>query len=610
MLAQVADLRETKQAGKAASYINLADSPASVCVDRQSIPELHTQSLPQAPTHINIADSPASVCVDRPSISQLHTQSLPQLHTEIAQCNTSSSASHNFVAGCDQDASTCVHDNINMDDANLMNEMSESSLLSPVGQWNVHPWAHSTFRNQPPDLDYSTCEKLSSGHEWQAADTIHFTTLAWLMAEAHPGVPDVMHTSTHTPFKAAGWTATEGRSSYVWSKPIMSALQKLWSGDRWRNVMQSAVNFKDFATDILNDKSYILQELYDVVYIQGTVPWSSWWHLSASTPLRVCGGSGIVVQEPTTNVRVHPLIGTHGGIFNSGLDGSVVQVSDNVGRPYRMIPTDFDVIGLCMATEPKGTHFVTAGIINIQRASASIQQCKYFVQQYTRKDQLPEFKVLMLDSLDKTSPPGVLSCLLQTCGLVSANGSLTSGVHNAGAYYFTSSSVSMRHMRDLYISHLNTLKQVNMSTCALHAACNLQRLVCACRLQSDAMKVGMVVHWYPHPESWIAQCVAPRQGADKPLIVGSYPVEVVCTFLWLRTVIKQKLEILPNGTSSLLYTKICDSISRMMNGAPVRLDSLIYKDIAARVKVYKTSMCTQFDDDADQQYDETTKYVL
>jgi hypothetical protein len=173
-----------------------------------------------------------------------------------------------------------------------------------------------------------------------------------------------------------------------------------------------------------------------------------------------------------------------------------------------------------------------------------------------------------------------------------------------------SSSVSMRQMRDLYVAHLDTPKQINPNTCALHAACNLQRLVCTCRAQTDSIKVGKQVHWYPHPDSWITQCIGPRERTQQRTIVGSYPIEVVCTIFWLRSVIKQKLEILPDGTASVLYMKICDSISRMLKGAPVPLDSLVYKDIPARVKVYKSSLCTQFDRRGDQHYDETKKYIL
>ena len=606
MMAHVTDLSATKHSAKVApchTYIDLAESPISVGVKQPNVHEaIQCQPSMRACSPVNCQPS-MRACSPVNCLPTSPTES----YNFAGDCEYGDVMSHtkSLLAPVHQPARTGGKDETSKDDT------SESSRLSHVGMWSVHPWAHMTFRDQPPDVDYSTCDKLSSADEWQAADTMHFTTLEWLMSEAHPGIHDVMHTSTHTPFEAAGWTASEGRTCSVWSKPVVCALQKLWSDERWRNAMQSCITFNDFAWDILNDRCYILKELYHCVYIQGSVPWSNWWYLSANTPFRVHGAAGIVMQEATTHVRLHPLIGSHGGIFNSGHDGSVVQVPDNVGRPYRIIPTDYDMIGLCMATQPKGTHFVTAGIINIRDASKSALECSLYTGMYNMNmQQHPSFQVLIMDSLHETSPAGLLNSLLQTCGLVGANGNFTSQDHITGTYCFTPSSVSMREMRDVYTTHLQTPKQINMNTCALHAACNLQRLICICRAQTDSMKVGKDVKWYPHPESWITQCVGPRDRSTKAQIVGSYPVEVMCTIFWLRSVIKQKLEILPSGTSSVLYRKICDSMKRMLKGAPVHLDSLVYKDIPARVKVYKSSFSTHFDNARDKLYDETTKYAM
>jgi hypothetical protein len=624
MMAHVAGLSATKQPASHTqpAIINLADSPIRVVsasghltAVNGAIPATKQPASHTKPAIINLADSPIRVPHKTAVNGAIPGEQCVRTRSPVTCQPASSTESYNYVAECEPAhcmANTNSDSVRNHKETSDMDGTDESSMLSPIGQWDVHPWSHMTFRDQAPDIDYSTCDRLSSAHEWQAGDTMHFTTLQWLISEAHPGIPDVMHNSTHTPFEAAGWVALQGRSSCVWSKPVVSALQKLWSDDRWAHAMRPAVSFNEFATDILDDKCYILQELYHAVYIQGTIPWSNWWHLSAPTPLCVYGSAGMVMQEATHNVRLHPLVGTHGGIFNSGDDGTVVQVPDNVGRPYRIIPTDFDMIGLCMATEPKGTHFVTAGIINIVRASTSVQECSFYAGAYKNITQKkhPTFKVLILDSLDKTSPPGLQNCLLQTCGLVSANGNLTRRDHISGAYYMSPSSVPMRQMREVYVTHLHTPKQINTNTCALHAACNLQRLVCACRAQTDLMKVGKQVRWYPHTDSWITKCVEQQERAQERTIVGSYPVEVVCTILWLRGVVKQKLLELPNGTSSVLYKRICDSISRMINGAPVPLDSLIYKDISARVKVYKSSLCTQFDNESDKHYDETNKYCL
>ena len=126
---------------------------------------------------------------------------------------------------------------------------------------------------------------------------------------------------------------------------------------------------------------YVLCELYKNVFIRGTVPWSDWWTLSQddnfvvdshSTRASVDGSSSNlrIIEGPTDCVRMHPLIGSLGGIFDS--NSNIIQKPDSLGRPYRKIPSDFDLNSMCMATSPSGVHFIAAGVANLRAAQADM----------------------------------------------------------------------------------------------------------------------------------------------------------------------------------------------------------------------------------------------
>lgn len=384
--------------------------------------------------------------------------------------------------------------------------------------------------------------------------------------------------------------------------------------------MASTTNVLDVIQDWQRDKSHVLHEMYLIIFIRGTCPWSEWWHLSAETSFTVdenstrssADGSPVssasrlrIIDGPTDEVRMHPLLGTHGGLFDSG-SSHTIQVPDPFGAPYRWMPADYDMIGMCLATKPDGYHFITLGAVNVRDAVGCIDALRPANQLQTGRSD-SSFRLMLMDSLsgdNNLDNVDISNSLLHTLGLVSSCCAAMAGRCVRSAH-FLDGAVTMRNVRSKYIIQVETPQQVNGNTCAFHAACNLQRIIAICRAHTDNISLGMQVPWFPDVESWIHKCMVMQLGT-----VGAYPIEAVCTMLHLRVVILARLANIPGGLETDLYECLDNSIKRMTKDLQAGLAQNKLVNVRSRMKLLKTSMSTSFSSERERQFNQSNEYML
>lgn len=505
-------------------------------------------------------------------------------------------------------------------------DIPEEDKFPYIGVWDIDGWKSAGGRSEAPCIDYLTADRLPSPTGWYSIDVLHWTTMDWMLSPAHDGLPDTLTTSTETPFHVGTWPMLKGRSANVWPTNTVQGIQRIWDNAGWGHAM-AAADVRDLITDLHKEKDYVLRDLYQEVFIRGTCPWSQWWSLSKETTFKADSSSTrknadelssiITIKGPTRQVRMHPLIGTLGGIFDGkgckGVDGApltqdksrdnvetLIQTSDGLGRPFRAIPSDYDVNSFGIATHRDGTHFITVGALNLKDAHACMLAGQLQQEKITSAIG-SKFQILCMDSFPQQHP-GLFNCLIQTFGLISSCCSFMERKEGPDGYLNTS-SVSMSKLSSLHVAHCATPHQILGNTCALHAACNLQRLVAVCRSHTDSWLMGNQLPWFPDAKSWIERC-------QKKDIFGSFPVEAACTLLHVRKVILAKIGRLPGGKETKLYKCLHESIMRMTQKSQAGLHDNKFVDVCRRMTMYKQHMCTQFGTGKERTTAQNQHYIL
>ena len=502
--------------------------------------------------------------------------------------------------------SPTVH--LNEDTVCAVSGSCEKNRFASIGEWTVPGWTSSTDRiAAEPIIDYETCRLLACDDEWQSRDLIHFTTLEWLYGPAMEGLPNTLNTCTNSSFDVKAWSALKGMSANVWATPQMHAIQKVWAQPSWKETV-NRVKVHDLMTCMQKGDRHVLLELYQEVFIRGTVPWSDWWTLSQEESFLVdsdskrgsveASSSNLrIIDGPTSSVRMHPLIGSLGGIFDSGCDGKTIQVPDPLGRPFRKIPTDYHLNTMCLATQPDGTHFIAAGAVNLKAAYSDM------TDKATRGH---EFVMLGMDSSNMCSD-AFLNHLLQTMRLVSRACQFMEGQAFEDVTVFDKNlAVQLIKTRNMFYKPVTVPRQTCGVTCALHASCNMQRMHAMCRAKTKSVELGRQLELYPDPLSWVNRVME----KTKTVMFGSFPVEAACTMLYLRRVMLSKLGALSGGADTTLYKSLERSIARMTNPPQHMLSGSVFVDIRGRMRVYRTCMCTEFDSTEVRRKEAGRTYIL
>jgi hypothetical protein len=251
-----------------------------------------------------------------------------------------------------------------------------------------------------------------------------------------------------------------------------------------------------------------------------------------------------------------------------------MPVPDMLGRPYQVIPCDFNSVIMHFSTQMErsavatsdgvsdGSHFFAVSVVNSLEALWSHKFCEKNPTAklkdyggYNKKEGTHQagygFAVMVMDSLGGSEAPRTLKVNIALTSILMSASAVRMGVRlpenvtlqNGEAIPVMKgiSSASAALVARLHFRKIECVQQVG-SMCAVNAATNCLHLLSLSRgslIQNNRV-------WYPHPSCLLTSCGQPalcENVHNHGKAMGCTPVEAERTLYWIRRKIFESVGI-------------------------------------------------------------------